>query len=60
MAAIHDRVAIDKGSAVRNVGIVIEHHRPVTPVKSPVVPAPSKTSEEAHIEPEPKSETRSI
>src|SRR5467141_3993814 len=52
-------VAIDDGSAVGNVGVVIVDHSVAMPVASPVMPAPTIPSEEADAEPDSKSDTRS-
>ena len=40
-------VAIDEGSAVRDVGSMVVGHPSVVPVEPPVVPSPTKTGEEA-------------
>src|SRR5208283_6143090 len=51
---VSEVAAIDKGSAVRDVGVVVVHDRPVVPIKSPVRPAPTKAAKEpdskAHTE----------
>src|SRR6266850_3302296 len=48
-------VAIDDSSAVGDVGVVVVNHAMAVPVASPVMPAPTKSSEEAHPEADSKS-----
>src|SRR6266404_6501595 len=51
-------VAIDDGSAVGDVGVVVVDHPVAMPVASPVMRAPSKSSEEADPEADSKSNSR--
>ena len=46
--AVVEVVAIDDRSAVRDVGVVVVDYPMAMPVASPVMPAPPKTSKEAH------------
>lgn len=48
-------VAIDDGSAVGDVGVVIVNHAMAVPVASPVMPAPTISAEETDAEPDSKS-----
>ena len=48
-------VAIDDGSAVGDVGVVVVDHPVAMPVTSPVMPAPTIPSEETNAEPDSKS-----
>src|SRR6266850_5168360 len=48
-------VAIDDGSAVGDVGVVVVNHAMAVPVASPVMPAPTVPSEETDAEPDSKS-----
>ena len=57
-AAAVEVVAIDDSSAVRDVGVVVVDHAMAVPVASPVMPAPTKSSEEAHPEANSKSNPR--
>ena len=52
-------VAIDDGSAVGDIGVVVVYHPVAMPVASPVMPAPTKSSEQAHPEADSKSNSRS-
>ena len=52
-------VAIDDRSAVGDVGVVVVDHPMAMPVASPVVPAPTISSEETDAEPDSKSNPRS-
>src|ERR1700674_5367101 len=52
-------VAVDDGSAVGDVGIVVVHRPAAVPVISPVVPAPSVSSEKTDPESDSKSNSRS-
>jgi len=45
-----EMVAIDDGRAVRDVGVVVLDDCPVSPITSPVVPAPRETGQEAEPE----------
>lgn len=45
-----EMVAIDDGRAVRDVGVVVVDDCPVSPITSPVVPAPRETGQEAEPE----------
>jgi len=49
-------VAINDGSAVRDVGVVIVDYPVAMPVASPVMPAPTISSEETDAEPDSKSD----
>src|SRR5467141_2982919 len=51
-------VAIDDGSAVGDVGVVVVDHPMAMPVASPVMPAPTIPSEETDAEPDSKSNPR--
>jgi hypothetical protein len=53
--AVVEIVAIDDRSAVRDVGVVVVDHAMTMPVASPVMPAPSESSEEADSEADSKS-----
>ena len=53
-------VAIDDRSAVRDVGVVVVDHSVAVPVASPVMPAPSKSSEESDAEADSKSDPDAI
>ena len=44
-------IAIDKNSAVRDVGVVVVKNSVVMPVVSPVVPAPAESAVEADSKP---------
>lgn len=55
--AVDECIAVDEGPAVRNIRVVIEQHRPVTPVESPMVPSPSEATEEANVKSDAESET---
>ena len=44
--SMREIVAIYKGSTVTDVGGVVEHHSPVVPIESPVMPSPAKAAEE--------------
>jgi hypothetical protein len=44
--SVGEVIAIYKGSTVADVGGVIEHHSPVVPIESPVMPSPAKAAEE--------------
>src|ERR1700676_1417766 len=57
--AVVEVVAIDDRSAVGDVGIVVVNRCAAMPVVSPVMPAPSKSSEEADTESDSKSNPRS-
>jgi hypothetical protein len=46
----NEMVAIDDGRAVRDVRGVVIDDRPVSPITSPVVPAPGETGKEAEPE----------
>jgi hypothetical protein len=46
-AAVIEVVAIDDGSAVGDVSVMVINHSPTVPVISPMMPAPPKSSEEA-------------
>ena len=48
-------VAIDDGSAVGDVGVVVVNHPMAMPIASPVMPAPTISSEETDAEPDSKS-----
>src|SRR5580700_431992 len=50
-------VAIDDGSAVGNVGVVVVDHGPTAPVVPPVAPTPSKSSEEADSKSKPEGDS---
>src|SRR5713226_4447911 len=52
-------VAIDDGSAVGDVRVVVVDHPVAMPVASPVMPAPPESSEEADPEADSKSNSRS-
>src|ERR1700691_5794688 len=45
---MREAIAICKGSTVADVGAVVEHHGPVVPIESPVMPSPAKAAEEAN------------
>ena len=45
-----EMVAIDDGRAVRDVGVVVVDDCPVSPITSPVVPAPRETGQETEPE----------
>src|SRR6266850_15901 len=51
-------VAIDDGSAVGDVGVVVVNHAMAVPVASPVMPAPTISAEGTDAEPESKSNPR--
>ena len=51
-------VAIDDRSTMGDVGVVVINHRPAVPVISPVIPAPSKSSEEADSKSKPEGDCR--
>ena len=51
-------IAIDDRPAVGDVGVVVIDHGPAVPVISPVMPAPSKSSEEADSESKPEGDCR--
>ena len=52
-------VAIDDGSAVGDVGVVVVNHPMAVPIASPVMPAPTIPSEETDAEPDSKSDPHS-
>ena len=52
-------VAINDGSAVGDIGVVVVYHPVAMPVASPVVPAPTISSEETDAEADSKSDPRS-
>ena len=49
-AGVIEIVAIDDRSAVGDVGVVVVDYPVATPVASPVIPTPPKSSEEADSE----------
>src|SRR6266851_9928179 len=51
-------VAIYDRSAMRDISVVVVNCSSAMPVVSPVMPAPRKSSEEAHTEPDSKSNPR--
>ena len=51
-------IAINDGSAMRDISVVVVNCSSAMPVVSPVMPAPSKSSEEADAEPDSKSNPR--
>src|ERR1700758_1514717 len=53
VVAARESIPIDDG-AVRYVRPVIHDDRTMSPVKSPMMPSPSKAAEESHAEPEPE------
>src|SRR6266436_2268988 len=57
--AVVEVVAIDDGSTVGDVGVVVVNHPMAMPVASPVMPAPTISSEETDAEPDSKSNPRS-
>ncbi len=57
--AVVEVVAIDDRSAVRDVGVVVVDRCSAVPVVSPVMPAPSISSEKAEPEADSKSNPRS-
>ena len=57
--AMVEVVAIDDGSAVGDVGVVVVDHCPAVPVISPVMPAPPISSEKAEPEADSESNPRS-
>ena len=58
-AAVVKVVAIDDGSAVGDVGVVVVDHAMAMPVASPVMPAPTIPPEETDAEPDSKSNPHS-
>src|SRR6267378_2557648 len=54
-----DVVAIDDRSAMGDVGVVVVDHAMAMPIASPVMPAPTISSEETDAEPDSKSDPRS-
>ena len=57
--AVYEAVVVDKRVRMGDVGVVIENQCSTPPVESPMMPAPSKSTEEADRESECESETRS-
>jgi hypothetical protein len=55
-AAVVEVVAVNDGSAVGNIGVVVVDHPMVMPVPSPVVPSPTKSSKES--DPESRAEVK--
>src|SRR5580704_1143093 len=51
--AARESIPIDDG-AVRYIRPVVHDYRTMSPVKSPMMPTPSKAAEESHAEPEPE------
>jgi hypothetical protein len=51
-------VAIDEDSAAGDVGVVVVDDVVVVPVKSPVVPSPTKSAKKERLEAEAKNHTR--
>src|SRR5579864_2253110 len=52
-------IAVDKDSAVGDVGVVVKNDSVVMPVISPVMPAPPEPAEEAHSKTKAERDSRS-
>src|SRR5580765_6667054 len=57
-AGVIEGVVISENSAVSHEGVVVEGDVAVIPVRSPVVPAPAKATEETDAKPEAKVNSR--
>src|SRR4029077_4712070 len=51
-------VTVGKGSAVRNIGVVVIGDSPVVPIGSPVMPSPAKATEVSDSKTQPEREVR--